>query len=187
MLSRMRASIAAASLFVVALAGCGGNSTGVDTGGTGIEPSSGSSSGNGSATGNGSTDPTNAGSVGANGGTTTTSGYVPQACNQTTPCPSGQVCSTQSTDRGAYGEGYCVLPCTLPSGIDVGKASCPGSSFCVRAPQSDYGACVLPCGVDTDCPALPGLEAACVTVVEGGPRFCIWGPQATPGGGGSTP
>ena len=179
MLSRVRSSIAA--WIVVVVAGCGGNATGVGTGGTGIDPSPGSSDGNGSATGTGSVDPQNAGSVGTGGGTTTTGGYVPQTCDQNAPCPSGQVCSTQDRGQSTAG-GYCVLPCSLPDGVTVGKASCPGSAFCVRVGQSALGACVLPCGADADCPSLPELAASCVSIDAGGPKFCVWGPLATPGG-----
>jgi hypothetical protein len=177
----MRWSSASIALVAVTLAGCGGNSTGVSSKDDGFDPSSGSSDGNGSATGNGSTDPTNAGSVGLNGGTTTTGAYVPQTCGASSPCPSGQVCSTQG--GGDRGVGYCVQTCTLPEGITMGKSTCIGATICVRLEQSSAGACVLPCKTDLDCPALVGLEAACVSIGTTGPRFCVWGQQATPGGG----
>jgi hypothetical protein len=180
MLSRMRAL--AVSVIALALFGCGGNSTGVSEKGSGIDPSSGSSEGNGSSSGNGSVDPTNAGSVGSTGGSTSSGGYVPQTCGDLQFCPSGEICSsTQGGQRGL--PGYCIETCTLPVGITTGKASCPGTTFCVRLEaQTGLGACVLPCGSDGDCPLLTGLEASCVSLDATGPHFCVWQTPATPGG-----
>jgi hypothetical protein len=177
----MRWKSASVGIVALALFGCGGNSsTGSSSKDYGFDPSSGSSEGNGSATGNGSSDPSNAGSVGLNGGTTTTGGYVPQTCSAFSPCPSGEICSTQGSDRGV---GYCVQTCTLPEGVTVGKSTCIGDTICVRIEQSSAGACVLPCKSEVDCPTLVGLEASCASLDPTGPHFCVWGQQATPGGG----
>lgn len=97
---------------------------------------------------------------------TTENTPAPAACSQTKPCSSGQ-CSSGST-RG----GYCIEQCNTES--------CSEGYQCVQV-QSKSSFCLIPCRTVADCPAIPGLSGACVTVAAGKPAVCNWSsPSSTP-------